>query len=221
MSDSYDDYEVKIQLAEHEWEMVKTEHDRAVELGKAYERGWNAALAQQEPVAWLKTWSDGSVSVLKTKSHAFADHELEPLYTAPPKREWVGLTDDEIDALSQARSLTDELMDCVDRLGSEADTVDPRVWQHLLVYAPKPEEKPVAWMHNFIEGNVITHIPADIGRHPERWIPLYTAPPKKQWVGLTDDDVSYFRYQATFCDEFDAAFMAELIEKNLKEKNHG
>ena len=44
MSDSYDDYEAKIQLAEHAWE-VKTEHDRAVELGKAYERGWNAALA--------------------------------------------------------------------------------------------------------------------------------------------------------------------------------
>ena len=50
--------------------------------------------------------------------------------------------------------------------------------------------------------------------------PLYTAPPK-QWVGLTDDDVIYFRSQATFCDEFDAAFMAELIEKDLKEKNHG
>ena len=42
-----------------------------------------------------------------------------------------------------------------------------------------------------------------------------------EWVGLTDDDVIYFRYQATFCDEFDAAFMAELIEKDLKEKNHG
>ena len=51
---------------------------------------------KQEPVLWLKTWSDGSVSVLKTKSHAFADHELEPLYTEPPKREWVGLTAYEI-----------------------------------------------------------------------------------------------------------------------------
>lgn len=47
-----------------------------------------------------------------------------------------------------ARPLTDELMDCVDRLGSEADLVDPRVWDHLLVYAPKParpEQEPVAW----------------------------------------------------------------------------
>ena len=51
---------------------------------------------EQEPVLWLKTWFDGSVSVLKTKSDAFADHELEPLYTAPQKREWVGLTAYEI-----------------------------------------------------------------------------------------------------------------------------
>lgn len=35
------------------------------------------------------------------------------------------------------RSLSGDLMDCVDRLGSEAETVDPRVWDHLLVYAPK------------------------------------------------------------------------------------
>lgn len=34
-------------------------------------------------------------------------------------------------------SLSGDLMDCVDRLGSEAETVDPRVWDHLLVYAPK------------------------------------------------------------------------------------
>jgi len=62
MSDSYDDYEAKIQLAEHAWEkrVVKTEHDKQIEIAQAYERGWNAALAQ---------------------------------------REWVGLTDDEMEAL--------------------------------------------------------------------------------------------------------------------------
>ena len=50
MSDSYDDYESKMQLAEHEWEMVKTEHNKKIEIAQAYERGWNAALAQRE---WL------------------------------------------------------------------------------------------------------------------------------------------------------------------------
>ena len=99
MSDSYDDYEAKMALAEHAWEkrVVKTEHDRAVELGKAYERGWNAALAQQEPVAWLDA----------EMSQAYTIDELPdasgtgflPLYTAPPKREWVGLTDEEHDSI--------------------------------------------------------------------------------------------------------------------------
>ena len=41
------------------------------------------------------------------------------------------------DPIRLARSLSDDLMDCVDRLGSEAETVDPRVWGHLRVYAPK------------------------------------------------------------------------------------
>ena len=64
-------------------ETVKTEHDRAVELGKAYERGWNAALAQQEPVAWLDA----------EMSQAYTIDELPdasgtgflPLYTSPQK----------------------------------------------------------------------------------------------------------------------------------------
>ena len=50
MSDSYDDYETKMQLAEHAWEkrVVKTEHNKQLEIAQAYERGWNAALAQRE-----------------------------------------------------------------------------------------------------------------------------------------------------------------------------
>ena len=65
---------------------------------------------EQEPVLWLKTWSDGSVSVLKTKSHAFADHELEPLYAAPQKAaEWVGLTDEERHGIREWQEIQKEL----------------------------------------------------------------------------------------------------------------
>ncbi len=87
--------------------------------GPEYERGFVDGMQRQmqlhvnrvikeEPTAWLKTWSDGSLSVLKSKSYAFADHELEPLYTAPPKREWVGLTDEEIQDLSYLSQKIDE-----------------------------------------------------------------------------------------------------------------
>jgi hypothetical protein len=197
---------------------------------------------EQEPVATV-TSESGNPNLSMSWWHEPALPVGTKIYTSPPKREWVGLTDEEIDALSQAPSLTDELMDCVDRLGSEADTVDPRVWQHLLVYAPKPEEEPVAWMHNFIEGNVITHRPADIGRHPERWTPLYTAPcqtcqslamavmndqtyhekviPKREWVGLTDEEVSEIidrEIGFNSCWGPEEKF-ARAIEQALKEKN--
>ena len=119
MSDSYDDYEAKIQLAEHAWEkrVVKTEHDRAVELGKAYERGWNAALAQQEPVAWLDA----------EMSQAYTIDELPdasgtgflPLYTAPPKREWVGLTLNEAEDFYEKYTDRAELINAVDKFLEE------------------------------------------------------------------------------------------------------
>jgi hypothetical protein len=75
-------------------EMVKTEHDRAVELGQAYERGWNAALVLQEPVAWLSTDCIGERYLCFTKPKD--NDPVQPLYTTPPKREWVGLTDEEL-----------------------------------------------------------------------------------------------------------------------------
>lgn len=94
-----------------------------------------------------------------------------------------------------------------------------RLRKEAMRQALETEQEPVAWMHTTGTGHVyFRKKPQDKVFNPQ---PVYTVPPKKQWVGLTDDDVIYFRSQATFCDEFDAAFMAELIEKDLKEKNHG
>jgi len=36
-----------------------------------------------------------------------------------------------------AQSVSDDMMNLADRLGSEFDDVDPRAWKHLLMYAPK------------------------------------------------------------------------------------
>jgi hypothetical protein len=110
MSDSYDDYEAKIQLAEQAWEkrvdeMVKTEHDKQVTIAQAYERGWNAALAhaaiaQQKPVAWMYTsqWKSNErfITTYQSELTTYKADKVWPLYTAPQKKEWVGLTDEEI-----------------------------------------------------------------------------------------------------------------------------
>ncbi len=76
------------------------------------------------------------------------------------------------------------------------------------------EQEPVAWMHNFIEGNVITHIPADIGRHPERWTPLYTSPPKREWAGLTAYEIQEIHLGNQHWGDFACAIEAKLKEKN-------
>ena len=60
---------------------------------------------KQEPVVWFILYED---------SHEFVWHppkewqvkqasEIQPLYTAPPKREWVGLTDDEYEELLETK----------------------------------------------------------------------------------------------------------------------
>ena len=48
---------------------------------------------EQEPVAWISEGGDVS------RSKGYMDEmgfKCNPLYTAPPKREWVGLTDEEV-----------------------------------------------------------------------------------------------------------------------------
>ena len=84
--------------------------------------------------------------------------------------------------------------------------------------ALETEQEPVAWLdpEENISDEAFTW-----SQSKHHTVPLYTAPPKREWVGLTDEEVSYCRYAATFCDELDTAYMAELIEKDLKEKNHG
>ena len=41
----------------------------------------------------------------------------------------------------------------------------------------EPEQEPVAWIHNFIDGGIsIGKRPADLNRHPDRWTALYKEP---------------------------------------------
>ncbi|AYJ74306.1 hypothetical protein phiE131_040 [Burkholderia phage phiE131] len=45
--------------------------------------------------------------------------------------------------IERAKSISDEMMDLVDRLGSEWKDVDPHAWQHLSVYMPQPAAAPI------------------------------------------------------------------------------
>jgi hypothetical protein len=75
------------------------------------------------------------------------------------------------------------------------------------------KQKPVAWMHTSIEDNIISHKPADLKRHPERWTALYADP--RPWVGLTDEEVGEF---TAYVYAGDPQYV-RLIETKLKDKN--
>ena len=55
----------------------------------------------------------------------------------------------------------------------------------------------------------------------ENWTPLYTAPPRKQWVGLTDEEIHEVTSKKWWDweDLFDIEGFSRAIEAKLKEKN--
>ena len=96
---------------------------RGLLLDDAKVKDWQAHLAQpeQEPVAWKYDWyghksekepralvKDWIASVYTEVSDpTIGAHNIRPLYAAPPRKEWVGLTDAE---LMKEFGYTDELL---------------------------------------------------------------------------------------------------------------
>ena len=78
----------------------------------------------------------------------------------------------------------------------------------------QPEQEPVAWVYN---GILHEFDPSEFAT--SEVTPLYIAPPKREWVGLTDDELK------SLCDEWQIIYggyvrpFAETIEAKLKEKN--
>ena len=86
----------------------------------------------------------------------------------------------------------------------------------------QPEQEPVAWITDGGKGELWWHqsekFDVDgnlIGENPDD-IPLYTAPPQREWQGLTDEEI-----EKLYLGSFDEGQFAHAIEAKLKEKNHG
>jgi len=88
---------LKTRLAQPE--PYKQPEDNRV-LMKAY-RAIHEKQPEPEPVGWL-CWEDKENNLLAdTVLSDKACTECFPVYTAPPKREWVGLTDNEYEAMAE------------------------------------------------------------------------------------------------------------------------
>ena len=93
----------------------------------------------------------------------------------------------------------------------------------------QPQQEPVAWMMEMpppkdTERSVKMTSCEWVAKEWENPIPLYTAPPKREWVGLTDEEVETFKQSCHLggvgYDTFIKRF-AIGIEAKLKERNGG
>ncbi len=75
----------------------------------------------------------------------------------------------------------------------------------------QPEPEPVAWLHSFT-GYGWQVVPEKLYPTDQ---PLYTAPPQREWQGLTDEEAEQI------VDDYwhDVDMFIEAIEAKLKEKN--
>ena len=95
-----------------------------------------------------------------------------------------------------------------------------KMWiEKLRAAQPQPEPEPVAFLSKDRKNYVVVGQPRwDVGI--QHWTPLYTAPPQREWVGLTDKDREW-------CDEHSHGNTSwakqkaygRAIEAKLKEKN--
>ena len=136
------------------------------------------------------------------------------------------MTDREL--LQQALDMLDDINQCsLPPTGIPLPAEIDEVMEALRARLAQPEPEPVAWGVDEGEGRCISlhdlyfvkedadHMAELKGTHA-KVVALYAAPPKKEWVGLTDDEI----YEAVEnSNSVLVKDMARAIEAMLKEKN--
>ena len=118
------------------------------------------------------------------------------------------------------------------RIGEELSSVGPdgyydmNAWQWLdwameNVKKAQPKQEPLAWISTGPASMI--HWTADKPAYGDDWVPLYTTPPQRTWVGLTDEEIKAFdtwhdhrEEEVGWCNPSE---IVAYIEAKLKEKN--
>lgn len=83
----------------------------------------------------------------------------------------------------------------------------------------QPEQEPVAWFCKLPDNKISIKI---VGKPTEgNWEPLYTTPPQREWIGLTDNEYELMAEKRVTNYFFNTLDYAHDIEAKLKEKNNG
>jgi len=103
-----------------------------------------------------------------------------------------------------------------DALAALDDALAEQTVQKSLTVA---EQEPVAWttMPEAEDWCFVSSSKDPTGKLEGKWFPLYAAPPRREWVGLTDEEINAIEFPqsgtATMRD------FVRIIEAKLREKN--
>ena len=85
----------------------------------------------------------------------------------------------------------------------------------------QPEQEPLAWISTGPASMI--HWTADKPAYGDDWVPLYTTPPQRTWVGLSDEEIAEFdtwhdnrEEEVGWCNPSE---IVAYIEAKLKQKN--
>ena len=81
---------------------------------------------------------------------------------------------------------------------------------------PADDGQPVAWIS---EGGDVSRSKRYMDEMGFKCSPLYTAPPKREWVGLTEEEINSVCYKRDWTAPWTDTTFARAIEQALKEKN--
>jgi hypothetical protein len=88
---------------------------------------------------------------------------------------------------------------------------------------PQPEQEPVAWMNpSWIEPDTRGWQSDSFESIPiEGWLPIYTTPPQRPFVGLTEEEVKTICVKNGWDSSWQSMRFSQAIESKLREKNGG
>ena len=122
--------------------------------------------------------------------------------TSRPKRIMLSSVDD-------ASPAVDAIKDFAKMRGLSLDNAQVQTWQEALA---EPEQEPVAW---YCKEGLKRGV--SLKQENPEWIPLYTFPPQRTWVSLTDEEMQAVVDAQPLVSSINVYFKA--IEAKLKEKN--
>jgi hypothetical protein len=195
--------------------------------------------AKDEPVAW-RAWvskfpqGTGSDWVYVTKPIMKDSVHNQPLYTTPPQQEKNEFNPDWdtqavlVEEIQRMAKRIEELEAKDEPYALEASMfsndrvkIDPATG-NVSIGTPQQEanDEPVAWAMLHDNGHFIDAIhPNEHARVEGEYItPLYTTPPQRTWVGLTDEEIEDF-VSALWPVGAGAGKLLRAVEAKLKEKN--